>query len=314
MPINKKYFTTMGKKHVFILSVFLIMNINILHSQEYVPFPDSNAIWSEVFTNQQPFEIITYQYGIWGDTIINSELYKKVYELTDTTFPVSVGQFCGGLREDSLKRIYVINCMCSFPGAGDDEVLLYDFSKCVGDTVFVGMDGIGPMGYYIIVHIDSIQINNNYRKTFHFPFEDYWIEGIGSTRGLFSPIVAQPTGHQDWDLICFNQEEQVLYLNPDYSNCFPILTSIIDHTPPIGCKISIYPHPIINTSTIKLNRRYDNVQMEIYNLFGVCVQRLDMHGKLSIQINSSEFTSGLYFYKVLINQQEILKGKILVIN
>lgn len=180
---------------VQLMLTFLIVFQIQMKCQEYIHFPDSNAIWSEVFISQQPFYTETYQYGMIGDTLINSIIYHKIYRLNDTIYPLNPGQYCGAIREDSEKRIFLYGSECTPFGLGQEEVLLYDFSKSVGDTVFVGIDGIGPAGYLIINTIDSILIENNYRKTFHFTtLEDvFWIEGIGSTRGLFSPIIELPT-------------------------------------------------------------------------------------------------------------------------
>jgi hypothetical protein len=291
--------------------VFFLLQ-NTTKAQEYVPFPDSNAIWSEVFTSLQPFEIYTYQYGVLGDTLLNSKWYNKVYLLNDTLYPLTIGQYCGSIREDSLKRVYAINCICVYPGAGNEEVLLYDFSKSIGDTVFVGMDSIGPMGLMVIDHIDSILIDNNYRKTFHFSYDDYWIEGIGSTRGLFSPIVAQPTGFQDWDLICFNQDNMVMYLNPEYNSCFPILTGINDYIPQKN-NVKIYPHPVWNISTLDFSKmEADYSILEIFNIHGKKVKHVNLHGENHVKIYNYEYKPGIYIFKLSGDSSEIIKGKMII--
>ena len=299
---------------VGVLFLFMLLP-NELISQQYHPFPDSNAIWSEVFTCMQPDIIETYQYGISGDTIINTTLYHKIYLLNDTVYPLITGQYCGAIREDSLKRIFVIGCNCAYPGTtGNEEVVLYDFSKSVGDTVFVGMDSIGPEGYLVIDHIDSMLIDNNFRKTFYFStlYYDYWIEGIGSTRGLFSPIIWQPTGYQKWKLICFKQDDMVKYLNPDYSNCFPILSGI-NNLIQNKTNVEIYPHPVTDISTLDFsNTQGDYSILEIFNILGKKVKHINLQGKKTIKICNYEYKPGIYIYKLSGDNSEPIEGKLII--
>ncbi|MCK9401570.1 MAG: hypothetical protein M0Q51_16465 [Bacteroidales bacterium] len=259
-----------------VLKIIMFVFLVPLTSKEqiYVPFPDSNAIWSEVLTDMQPFEIQAYQYGISGDTSFNSTWYKKVYLLNDTVYPLVLGQYCCAIREDSLKRIYAIDCQCCFqPLSGEEEVILYDFSKSVGDTVLVGLDGTDPLGgYYVIDYIDSVLIDGNYRKTYHFvdyDYLEYWIEGIGSTRGLFSPLTPVTTGSLKWELICFNQDGIVKYLNPVYNSCFPILTEINERETVID-PIKLCPNPVSDVSILDLSlSNQDFTILEIYDALGI---------------------------------------------
>lgn len=296
---------------LFYILIFILIWQTDVQGQQYVPFPSSNAIWSEVFTSYQPDEIETYQYGIEGDTVYNNIQYSKLYLLNDTVYPLSVGRYCGGIREDDMKRIYIIDCdYVTFP-IGDDEVILYDFSKSVGDTVFVGNDGYGPMGYLMIEEIDSVLIDGNYRKRFNFGLEE-WIEGIGSTRGLLSPITAQPTGFQYWELICFNQDDEVIYLNPEYNTCFPILTAINDMKP-VNNIIKIFPHPITNISVIDLAAIADCLYqyIDFYNVFGQKVNRINIADSEQIIISKLNYKSGLYVYRISGQNMKPLTGKII---
>ncbi len=301
------------KKILFhITGYFLFLFTINVHSQEYVPFPDSNAIWSEVFTSEQPFEIETYQYGISGDTVINAKQYHKIYLLNDTVYPLVTGQYCGAIREDSSKKIFVIDFNCVYPSAGQDEVILYNFSKSIGDTVFVGLGGFGPAGYLIINYIDSMLIDDNYRKTFHFlGYEDYWIEGIGSTRGLFSPIQAQPTGFQKWKLICFNQDNEVIYLNPEFNSCFPILTGINSKEPESN-NIKIFPHPVTNISVIDFmnNTNFMYQYIDFYNIFGQKVNHINIKDRKQIFIKKIDYKPGLYVYRISGQNMKSVMGKI----
>lgn len=299
-----------------VLTLIFVSALSLVQAQAYVPFPDSNAIWSEVLTDMQPFEMETYQYGISGDTLFNSTWYKKVYLLNDTVYPLVLGQYCAAIREDNQKRIYVIDCQCCFqPIYNDEEVILYDFSKSVGDTVFVGVDGYGPADYYIIDYTDSILIDGRYRKTFHFvnyDYVEYWIEGIGSTRGLFSPVTPETNGSLKWELICFNQDGIVKYLNPAYTSCFPILTEINEQVTFEDPAI-LYPNPVTNVSIIDLSRSdQEFTSLEIYNGLGKKIREMPLNGSKSVQISIAGYEPGIYFYKLMGKNLEVYSDKFII--
>ena len=101
--------------------------------------------------------------------------------------------------------------------------MLYDFTKKVGDTVRINF-----YSYYKILSIDSVKIGSEYRKRYkitggymHNP--DYIIEGIGSVlEGLLGRITEIPTCgdcYQDWEFVCFSQNDESVYKNPAYVDC-----------------------------------------------------------------------------------------------
>jgi hypothetical protein len=296
-------------RFLFILTTLMALES---HAQEYVPFPVSNAIWSEVFTDLQPSIINPYRYGIDGDTIINELQYSKLFLLNDTVFPLSIGQYCGAIREDSLKRIFITDCNCAFPYIEENEVILYDFSKSIGDTVFVGLEGYGSAGYLIISEIDSVLVESNYRKRFSFMFdEEKWTEGIGSTRGLLSPIQIQPLGMEKWELICFKQDGIVKYLNPDFNTCFPLLTDLNDQNHVF--ELTIHPNPVSDISYIKLEQRMTGYQLiEIFDILGKLKKTIDIPpGSTQIEIRNQEFESGIYLLILRGDSKKSLSSKIL---
>ena len=299
------------KKHKTILFIAgIIFFAMYLNAQEYVPFPDSNAIWNQIYTSEQPVEAEIFQYGISGDTLINGKQYRKVYLLNDTVYPLVTGQYCGAIREEE-KKIYVTGCDCVYPGAGQEEVILYDFSKAPGDTVYVGQNGWGPAGYLVVSSIDSILIAGSYRKTFHFAgYEHFWIEGIGSTRGLFSPVREQPTGFQQWKLICFNKDNEVEYLNPEFNTCFPPLS--VSKNVKQDNLVKIIPHPVTGISTIEFenNTAAGYQYIDFYNIFGQLVHRINIQNKTRLNVSHVDFEPGLYLYRLSGSNMNGITGKI----
>ena len=291
--------------------IILFFSISILgNSQNYYPFPDSNAIWNHYFeTGESKKSYDTsmyYSYGLMGNTTINSINYSKLYRFNDTTFN-SYAEYLGGLREDTSRKVYYTGI--GFWGNNfANEILLYDFSKNVGDTIEYGI-----WGKTIILDIDSILIGQNYRKRYYINY-GYFIEGIGSMNGLLSPITDIPTKvYTFWDLVCYKQNDNVLYLNANYNNCFPIIDNIelIDKT--ITENIKIYPNPVINTSVIELsNLQADKYKIEIFNPLGINILIKSITSDCKIEIRKKDLLSGLYMYRLIRNNKTIKKGKFIV--
>ena len=80
-----------------------------------------------------------YQYWSREDTIYNNKLYHILY-LEQHCLSLVTFKYCEAIKEDNLKRIYIIDCNCA--ACGENEVILYDFSKTIDNTVFVGVKGL----------------------------------------------------------------------------------------------------------------------------------------------------------------------------
>ena len=193
---------------------------------------------------------------------------KLCLEKGDTISPIVVP--IGGLRE-SEKKIYFIGQDYELSDHYE-EVLLYDFTKQVGDTII--HDIYGTLSS-IIEGIDSILIGNEYRKMYtvntgwlHYP--DYIIEGIGSIKnGLLGHITNIPTcGYHYWEHICYREDGQVKFLNPVFTNCFPAyLLSSLNAIPELS-EIKIFPNPFMNQLYIEDIPVNANLNLQIINATG----------------------------------------------
>jgi hypothetical protein len=130
----------------------------------YHPFPDSNAVWgmeSGCLDNQcgDAAYIQNYYAGV---TLMDAYVYKRVQEIYVLTSnngccypPTDLGSFY--MREDTANRIVY----CREENM-DEDVVLYDFSLLVGDTL-TGYMGTCDMTW-TVQSIDSILIGTYYRK------------------------------------------------------------------------------------------------------------------------------------------------------
>lgn len=142
--------------------MFLTQSLN---SQPYNTFPTSDAVWNIVGDNCFTGAKYRIRYGFYGDTIVDSMLYVKVYALYDTTLINPKSDYLGAIREIN-KRVYV-----KFPGY--PEMILYDFNLNIGDTIFYEYEG-WPGGfqqfqhYLVMLDIDSVKLEDGkYRKQYH---------------------------------------------------------------------------------------------------------------------------------------------------
>lgn len=201
---------------VWILSVTLIISAKAQTSQlEYRLFSEEGKTWET-----QVGDIMENVYGnqIKGDTIINGESWKKVYNYVG--FPEFNYTYYAAIR-DFGKKVYAI------AKGSTKQRLLYDFDLKEGDIVNCGVEGnvfgcildkdekpdtlLGfPFVSYLRVEsIDTIKARNLTYRYFTFSlldsFKEYyrrgeesvldnvvWIEGVGSGAGPFSPWMPLP--------------------------------------------------------------------------------------------------------------------------
>jgi hypothetical protein len=238
------------------------LNCYVEHSpvneHSYHHFPTTNANWniyllSSCSEGMPPMPSLM-RFCLSGDTTLMDKTYHKLFlEKGDTAGPEIT--FWGGIREEDKKVYY------TGPGYLGDysygvEFLLYDFSRQAGDTIehWPGNEYMTS----VIQSVDSVLIGSEYRKRFfvesnpHFHNPDEIIEGIGSVRnGLLGGISSIPTcGYHYWEQVCFRENGEVVYLNPDFADCY----SYEKVTPPVPY-LSMFP-----TDTTRWN-----VMEEIYD-------------------------------------------------
>ncbi|MBA2423467.1 MAG: T9SS type A sorting domain-containing protein [Chitinophagales bacterium] len=318
----------MIKLSIFCLSAFIANNAE---SQNYISFPDSNAVWSQqgqVALPDIPSGCFIGPLWEWIDYYDNRQFYTGSKDTLGNIIYTKIlcscasGYYCydlnsggsnwlsecdgfqflyGYLREDSIKRVY----FTIFPGGS--EYLLYDFNWEVGDTV-VFYDNVH---YHLdssnyISSIDSILIDNNYRKRFSVSrFEVYdslldfehthIIEGIGSTRGLLGNYWSAfpDTFGYGIHLICFSQKGKIFYPEVDSGAC-EILISV-NSLPVSPNALNISPNPASDYLQIHIPA-YLTDELKVINMLGEVLISKNYSGNRNenIKIDVSEIPEGSY--------------------
>lgn len=257
--------------------LFIVISIYTLKSQDYIPFPSDYAKWNTLYygSNGTSESVDNYSYIFEGDTTINNKNYKKVI-----AYPSNGNDYYfGGIREDSLKNIYFFPSYNNqtpfhfqFP-SDTEEHLLYTF-----DSLYVGkILPINSANTMIRVDgIDSILIGDIYHKRYRIYndrllSDDYWIEGIGSDKELFSPYVEE----FEWQFytLCFT--DTATYQITDYTPGGGIFVGDSCYVElPVNIKeietnsFSSYPNPVENELVLNSNAKFKNAWVSFYNIHG----------------------------------------------
>jgi len=176
------------------------------------PYIDSTCVWriDKQVTSEVSSDFEKFIYFIVGDTAINAGLYQKLYKSGYQLLIGGDGQvlsvfndsvYIGALREDG-HRLYFI-------GKGEDaEDLLYDFGIQAGETV----DGTIFNGDTVRA-VETILDNRKFYYMSESTWENYFMEGIGSDKGLLE------NGDEHSSLICFMRDGGTIYHNGNGSEC-----------------------------------------------------------------------------------------------
>jgi hypothetical protein len=293
---------------LFVCCLLAILSLKA-QTNIYHPFPDSNATWSSTYDDINSGSIYDMFY-LEGDTIMEGRSYSKIYNFIGWT----QRNYVGGIRQDTAaKRIYakLVNWMYPiyppsiFLFSDTSDVLLYDFSLEIGDSILI--PSIFFYYQYLYVNnIDSIEIQGNYRKylvlnsSIHPWINSYWIEGIGSLNGLFWPRFDQE--FSICNLACMTQEAITLYAIDGAINC-PYYPNSIPNIKD-DQRLILYPNPVQDYLYLKVrNINSKDFTCEIYDFTGnLIVQK----SKISIEqshIDVSSLKEGIYIIQIEIESQ-----------
>lgn len=189
----------------WILFVYSISVLGQSSQLDYRPFAQEGKLWK---TQVGGIKENVYGNRIEGDTIINDETWKKVFNYIG--FPDFGSSYYAAIRDEGQK-VYAIAKGSTRPR------LLYDFTLKEGDIVRCGVEGtvfgclldsgekpdtllgFPFVNYLLVERIDTIDVRGMEHRRFTFIMLDafrermqmidniIWIEGVGSGAGPFSP-------------------------------------------------------------------------------------------------------------------------------
>ena len=309
------------KPNQLILSIVFFLFTFFSYSQNY-PFPTSNSIWTNIGSS---YTLDEWNMPIWqtnwidrycsngSDTVINTITYRKIDLCT-----VSNSFYHGALR-------YNVGAVYFVPKDSLNEYLLYDFSVSVGDTVNVIQnicDGwssacANTPNYSImsipINDIDTIIVNGTQRRRINQSAGiNQWIEGIGSTAGLFL-YLEENVSNYSYGLRCASENDTTVY---DY---LPLVSGLPGH-----CDLSlsidqvidspsftIYPNPVNGGTILIEGGENDDIDINIFNSNGIEVLNIPYLNSNTVDV--THLTPGVYVVRIISDRSYSIQ-KLLITN
>ena len=257
-----------------LLALLQMMGGVTMQAQEYLPIAQKGNEWHTFET--AVWQINNYVNWCSGDTLIEDARYMKIMGAVNDGYPI----FYTLLREEEGKvwKRYSI---------AHPEILLYDFTASVGDTLRIG-DFAEEM---VLDSISMVQIGDVDRRKFWFGLEydglgnprakETWVEGIGSDYGLLWPGYFNVI--DGWHcLLCFHQNGGLVWQNPEYGFC--TYDAVEENK---DSEITLYPNPVRDRVVIE---GVEVAEVEVYNALG---QRVKMVQSTN-EINVGDLPEGVY--------------------
>jgi hypothetical protein len=314
-PVHRSSFIVHRFLRMKKLALFIIqITFSVVTLAQNV-FPLENAKWTEVIVKgEHPDERDYYylSYVLQGDTVIDNIRRSKLYWIPDINKKDSV--LMGYIHTVRDTVFYRVNEHESGSVYGvceeyEADYPLYDFSLKQGDIFDYNCD---RSSYQLMVtNIDNIDFGGSNRKRITFGNnDDCWVEGMGSIKGLFYYKERIPTAsYLRKYFVCFTQNEEVLYLNPQFSEC-PIPTFSAINQVQSRPAVNIHPHSL-SANTFIVESVFPLKEIKVYSLNGLLLNDYSCSGEMQYIINKS-FKSGIYLIKVVLQNGYVKSEKLII--
>lgn len=268
---------------------------------------DATNLWSVLddfsAVHVHPSDPYSYTKSTWykigEDTTINDIDYKKLLLSSD---PNSESW------QPSGRLLRQVNDLIYSKDGTNQETLLYDFGMTIGDSI---KTEIRPGATYVSI-LDSVKnmvLNNSTRKIYYlrefsetdpsWKAQEIWIEGIGSTTdGLLRQTMLGLTGGQwhEYQLLCFHQNENLIYQAKDFDNCFIDIADGISEIKDQSENVKVFPNPTTGQLTIEVNPAVSVPStFEILSLSGKVIRTGNVSQTGLFTLSLSGMPIGIYF-------------------
>lgn len=247
-----------------------------------------NKQWNIVDYNVFTPNISTDIYSFRKDTIINSVNYWQLFRNYDETLMTDWLATDVFMREEDNGSVYILD--------GSEEKLIYDFSINEGDTIQLEYDFTNCS--LVVYAVDSLTLLNgerrkrirlvsesepDYSEPTFYGYKD-WVEGIGSMTSLTQYLASCYTDYP-FDLLCYFENGNLLYSNPDNPDCF---ITPIENILSNSDEIRVYPNPSGGVFNVELG--IGSYAVQVLNIIGeVLFYTRDN------KVDLSDYEAGIYF-------------------
>lgn len=280
-------------KQLLFSFITIILCSSILRSQNYASLVKENVYWDVLEGNSQNLYIYDggSRYFFDGDTLIGNQLYSKLFyhpfNAVYNPYPsfyvdTSTVIFSNYIREDtSARKTYILEPW------NPNEVLMFDFSLNIGDTL---NSTYTTDGTPIVVNTitNEILLNGAIRKKWTFDNGHFYIEGIGSSQGFFSPTFTLLGAWLETN--CVNDNNVHLYGN----RCFTILG--LSEAQVSDSALKVYPNPVKDRLIVE-GAIANPVDFKLYNLYGQIILTKKLSSSV-VEIDVSNLPKGMYMLSI----------------
>lgn len=282
-------------KRLSVLLLTAILFSSGAFAQDYYPLVQENNEWNVLYVyndlNVYPPDTIYYTqtYKIDGDTLIEEQIYQKVYIKEED---MENWEYQTSLREENQK-------VWKFSKYSNEELLIYDFQVEVTDTLsYLPQSAVvDSIKYMEIIGEQRKHIFLSYLNT---PCTELWVEGIGSNYGILSSGEGMSLGSWTW-LLCYWQDEELVYSNPDFEGCWMTNVGLEEAR---ERQIRIYPNPA--KDYLRIENTGNNRIREI-SISDITGREIMVIKECNRPINISSLASGVYIVKVIYSGSEITR-------
>ena len=306
----------MRNNRLYTLLVLLLMAGRVtIQAQETTNILKDNSEWNILWqsTGVPTPESVTESLMVSGDTLVDGVLYKKVLRKLSSETQYWHGSLeydlYGIIKEEESGKVFYK------PIEQEIEYLLYDFGMNVNDTAV--MYWCQNPNWEVHVRIDSIatqHIAGAERRVFYVSSKDMfgdewhwlntWVEGIGAMEGLlYSCHVVNAGGITLHELLCYHEDGELVWQNPNYNTCLIDPESIQDNTEESG--LQVYPNPArdrVVTEGIEV------AEVQVYNALGQMVKTV----RRTNEIDLSGLVDGVYLLRITDAEGKVYTNKITV--
>ena len=232
----------------------------------------------------------------WIDGSYYHEVEKSDSEFGDDFIPTSTY-----LKEESGQVWQYSN---------DQKILAYDFNLVVGDTLNVDLLS-SHNEYAIVVSLDDMIIENgDIRKRWTFSSavdnacdgdtEYYYMEGVGSNRGLVYHNESQSLNIGCSYLTCLEEMDVLVYRSQNFTSCFVVSTNDVP-----AFDLKVYPNPAATSIQVESDEEVSYISL--FDMLGNQVIRSS-----TTELKVSDLLPGMYVLEVTIKSGESVSQRVIV--
>lgn len=292
-------------KKIFTILCWVFLTTSI--SAQVNSYFQNNPVWAVSRSCAVPYPCIvtdSYNYYVVGDTILNSLVYKQIFQKGTVTSNWMSGlpnTFCFDnywyihitpefFLRSAGKKIYI-----RYPSSDTTENLLYNFDLNIGDTIIAP----GAITNDTVISIDSILTLNGYMKLFElssYPGSFTLIEGVGHYNGLTEPM--GPVLECGYSLNCWSLNNEAYF--PDFGLSCNMNVSVENYNPIPSA--TLFPNPINTSGVLVVSQPLTDATVFVFDSQGKMIRSDKGLTGTEITINRENLAPGIYLLRIENNE------------